>query len=138
MRLISFGPRYEERPALLTVEDRILDLSAFLPGAPRSWREILDQDRLQEALALGAAPDPGRLMDLDGLRLAPPLPDPSKIVCLGLNYRDHAEEQNRPLPEKPLLFAKAPSALIGPEEPIILPANEPEVDWRDSIQPSVF
>jgi len=130
MRLISFGPRYDERPGILSDNGRVLDLSEHLPGASRSWREILDSDRLAEALDTMQGIAPERLLPLAELRLAPPVPDPSKIICLGLNYRDHAEEQNRPLPEKPLLFAKTPSALIGQGEPIVLPEGEPEVDYE--------
>jgi 2-keto-4-pentenoate hydratase/2-oxohepta-3-ene-1,7-dioic acid hydratase in catechol pathway len=132
MRLVSFGERYHERPGIVLEENRILDLERALPGGPRSWRQILDLGRLGEACDLaarGACPAEV-LLGLNRIRLAPPIPDPSKVICLGLNYRDHAEEQRKPLPDKPLLFAKAPSALIGPGEPIILPENEPEVDYE--------
>ncbi len=61
-------------------------------------------------------------------RLIAPLPDPGKIIAVGLNYRKHAEEQNTPLPTSPLIFAKFPSAVIGPDEPIKLPAISRQVD----------
>ncbi|MDP6418011.1 MAG: fumarylacetoacetate hydrolase family protein [Candidatus Krumholzibacteria bacterium] len=125
MKLISFGPRYRERPGLM-LDAGILDLSSALPGSPLSWREILDAGRLEEALAIL----PDKLLDPGEFRLAPPIPDPGKIICLGLNYRDHAEEQNRPIPEKPLLFPKMPSALIGQGESVELPEDEPEVDYE--------
>jgi 2-keto-4-pentenoate hydratase/2-oxohepta-3-ene-1,7-dioic acid hydratase in catechol pathway len=62
-----------------------------------------------------------------------PIERPSKIVCVGLNYRDHAEEQGVALPEAPLLFAKWPNALIGPGEPIVLPAAAREVDYEAEL-----
>ena len=62
-----------------------------------------------------------------------PIDRPSKIVCVGLNYRDHAEEQGAPLPEAPLLFAKWPNALIGPGEPIVLPAESQQVDYEAEL-----
>ena len=62
-----------------------------------------------------------------------PIDRPSKIVCVGLNYRDHAEEQGTPLPEAPLLFAKWPNALIGPGEPIVLPAESQQVDYEAEL-----
>ena len=65
---------------------------------------------------------------LGSVRLGPPIPDPSKIVAVGLNYRAHAEEQNKQPPETPLLFAKAPSSLVGPNDPICLP--DPAVEDR--------
>src|SRR6476660_8833412 len=58
---------------------------------------------------------------------------PQKIVCVGLNYRDHAEEQGVPLPDRPLLFAKWPNTLIGPGEPIVLPAVSQEVDYEAEL-----
>jgi 2-keto-4-pentenoate hydratase/2-oxohepta-3-ene-1,7-dioic acid hydratase in catechol pathway len=65
--------------------------------------------------------------------VAVPIERPSKIVCVGLNYRDHAEEQGAPLPEQPMLFAKWPSALIGPGEPIVLPAIAHQVDYEAEL-----
>jgi 2-keto-4-pentenoate hydratase/2-oxohepta-3-ene-1,7-dioic acid hydratase in catechol pathway len=62
-----------------------------------------------------------------------PIDRPSKIVCVGLNYRDHAEEQGTELPKAPLLFAKWPNTLIGPGEPIVLPAEAKEVDFEAEL-----
>jgi 5-carboxymethyl-2-hydroxymuconate isomerase len=65
----------------------------------------------------------------DGL----PIARPSKIICAGLNYRDHAEEQGLELPERPLLFAKWPNALIGPGESIVLPPLSSQVDYEAEL-----
>jgi 2-keto-4-pentenoate hydratase/2-oxohepta-3-ene-1,7-dioic acid hydratase in catechol pathway len=62
-----------------------------------------------------------------------PIERPGKIVCVGLNYRDHAEEQGAELPERPLLFAKFPTALIGPGEPIVIPALVTEPDYEAEL-----
>jgi 2,4-didehydro-3-deoxy-L-rhamnonate hydrolase len=72
----------------------------------------------------------GVFLPCRGVRLGPPVPDPGKIVALGLNYRDHAQEQKKEPPTAPLLFAKAPSCLIGPADPIRLPdpSIEDQVD----------
>jgi 2-keto-4-pentenoate hydratase/2-oxohepta-3-ene-1,7-dioic acid hydratase in catechol pathway len=129
MRLLSFGAPGAEKPGVL-VDGMILDLLAIDPTLPRSIREILQEQRLDDvarAIRHMDAPEPDetlQLLPLESTRLGPPVPNASKIVCIGLNYADHAAEQNRPLPEKPLLFAKAPSALIGPGDPILLPENE--------------
>jgi 2-keto-4-pentenoate hydratase/2-oxohepta-3-ene-1,7-dioic acid hydratase in catechol pathway len=66
---------------------------------------------------------------VDGL----PIARPSKIICAGLNYRDHAKEQGLPLPERPLLFAKWPNALIGPGRPIVLPPLSSQVDYEAEL-----
>jgi 2-keto-4-pentenoate hydratase/2-oxohepta-3-ene-1,7-dioic acid hydratase in catechol pathway len=65
--------------------------------------------------------------------MAPPIERPSKIVCVGLNYRDHAEEQGAPLPERPILFAKWPNALSGPGDPIVVPAIAQQVDYEAEL-----
>jgi 2-keto-4-pentenoate hydratase/2-oxohepta-3-ene-1,7-dioic acid hydratase in catechol pathway len=62
-----------------------------------------------------------------------PIERPGKIVCVGLNYRDHAEEQGAELPERPLLFAKFPTALIGPGEPIVIPPLVTEPDYEAEL-----
>lgn len=62
-----------------------------------------------------------------------PIERPQKIICVGLNYRDHAEEQGVPLPDRPLLFAKWPNALIGPGEPIVIPSITEQVDYEAEL-----
>src|SRR5438067_2901582 len=65
--------------------------------------------------------------------MALPIERPSKIICVGLNYRDHAEEQKAPLPERPILFAKWPNTLIGPGEAIVIPAIATQVDYEAEL-----
>jgi 2-keto-4-pentenoate hydratase/2-oxohepta-3-ene-1,7-dioic acid hydratase in catechol pathway len=67
------------------------------------------------------------------VRLLPPVPDPPKIVCVGLNYRDHAAESGAPIPAEPVLFSKFSTALIGPAEPIVLPPVSKEVDYEAEL-----
>ncbi len=66
-------------------------------------------------------------------RLAAPIPDPQKIICIGMNYRDHCEEQKKPLPEKPVIFAKFPTALIGHKEAIVKPSLSEQVDYEAEL-----
>jgi 2-keto-4-pentenoate hydratase/2-oxohepta-3-ene-1,7-dioic acid hydratase in catechol pathway len=130
MRLVSFGPPRRERPGILRDDATVVDLLALDASFPPSWGGILAAGRLADARAVAArAGDAGAgILTRAGLRLGPPIPDASKIVCIGLNYADHAAEQNKPLPETPLLFAKATTALAGHGDPIILPAIESQVD----------
>ena len=72
----------------------------------------------------------GARTPLEGARLASPLPRPPKIVCVGLNYLDHATEQNVPLPEHPLLFSKATSSVVGPYDDVVLPDESEQVDYE--------
>lgn len=117
MRLVSFGDAGRERPGVV-VGSEIADLGAARPAWPGTWRGILAIVPWAEVEAsVFQAP----LVALETARLGPPIPDPSKVVALGLNYRDHALEQKKEPPSAPLLFCKAPSCLIGPHDPIRLP-----------------
>lgn len=73
------------------------------------------------------------VMDVSGLRLAPPVPDPEKILCLGLNYREHTEEMELDQPPFPPMFAKFRNALIGSGQPIVLPSLSDEVDFEGEL-----
>jgi 2-keto-4-pentenoate hydratase/2-oxohepta-3-ene-1,7-dioic acid hydratase in catechol pathway len=68
-----------------------------------------------------------------GAHLLPPVPDPQKIICIGLNYRDHAAETNAPIPREPILFSKYVTALVGPEAAIVLPPVSQEVDYEAEL-----
>jgi 2-keto-4-pentenoate hydratase/2-oxohepta-3-ene-1,7-dioic acid hydratase in catechol pathway len=70
---------------------------------------------------------------VDGARLDPPVPRPTKIVAIGLNYRGHAEESGLDLPEEPVVFAKLPSALAGPTDDIVIPEGRSRVDWEAEL-----
>ena len=70
------------------------------------------------------------LIPAETVRIGAPVPRPSKIICVGLNYKDHAAEQGVPLPEHPLLFSKATSAVVGPYDDVILPEESKEVDYE--------
>ena len=130
MRIVSFGPPRRERPGILLDDTTILDLRALDASLPPTWGGILAAGRVDDVRALHARSRAGAtgIVRRDGIRLGAPIPDPSKIVCIGLNYADHAAEQNKPLPETPLLFAKATTALAGDGDAIVLPAIEPKVD----------
>jgi 2-keto-4-pentenoate hydratase/2-oxohepta-3-ene-1,7-dioic acid hydratase in catechol pathway len=123
MRLIRFGSPGAERPGLWK-DGRIVDLRRHFPEMPDIGESFFRDGWL--AKAAGVA-DEGRTMDV---RLGPPVARPSKLICLGKNYLEHAHEGNFEAPEKPLLFAKAPSALSGPRDPIILPRSCGQVDWE--------
>lgn len=128
MRLVSFGDPGGERPGVIDGQD-IVDLSILRSEWPATWRGILAAGLFPEVpAALSAASEPAARLPLGSVRLGPPIPDPSKIVAVGLNYGAHAAEQKKEAPAVPLLFAKAPSCLVGPNDPIILP--DPMVEDR--------
>jgi len=102
-----------------------VDLKSWLQGGRAA---IEDAARIREALLKEGGSGGAGLFALDSVTLLPPIPNPGKIIAIGLNYRDHAAEQNVPLPAAPLIFAKFPTALIGPGDEIRLPAISQKVD----------
>ena len=133
MKLLSFGPAGQEHPGVLLDDDLILDLQAASEGKIASIRHLLVQGEsgLDTVSQLVVADHPEEhLHRVRDVRLGPPLTNPSKIVCLGLNYRCHAEEQNARIPANPLLFAKAVTSLAGQGDPIWHPAGEEHLDYE--------
>jgi 2-keto-4-pentenoate hydratase/2-oxohepta-3-ene-1,7-dioic acid hydratase in catechol pathway len=122
------GPR-----ACGAFQGEYVDVNAADPEMPATVRELLElglewQHRAWAALAGGVVRhDPAHV------RVLAPVPDPQKIVCIGLNYRDHAAESGVSVPTEPVLFSKYPSALIGHGAPIVLPAVSHEVDYEAEL-----
>jgi 2-keto-4-pentenoate hydratase/2-oxohepta-3-ene-1,7-dioic acid hydratase in catechol pathway len=135
MRLISYGPACQERPGVLLDGDVILDLTLASQGRLQTIRQLLEggQPAIQQVAEWIDRPSDELLQATKGVRLGPPLTNPTKIVCLGLNYRRHAEEQNVRLPERPLLFSKATTSLAGDGDPIWYPVDEEHVDYEAEL-----
>jgi 2-keto-4-pentenoate hydratase/2-oxohepta-3-ene-1,7-dioic acid hydratase in catechol pathway len=114
--------------------DHYIDLHATDAALPPSVRQLLaaGPDVLQHAARTAQRTDVVRI-PVAQARLAAPVPDPQKIICLGLNYRDHAAETNAPIPREPILFSKYPTALIGPGDTIVLPRVSTEVDYEAEL-----
>ncbi|GIW86050.1 MAG: hypothetical protein KatS3mg108_0374 [Isosphaeraceae bacterium] len=132
MRLVTVltdrGPR-----ACLEHDGRYVDLQAADARLPDSVRGLLAAG--PEALAAAArAAERGLVRYEPGqVRLGPPIVDPRKVICLGLNYRDHAIESKMAIPEEPVLFNKFPTAVVGPGHPIELPAVSSQVDYEAEL-----
>jgi 2,4-diketo-3-deoxy-L-fuconate hydrolase len=121
-RFVRFGPPGEEKPGLLDAAGGIRDLSGRI--------EDITPDTIG-LLPLLARVDPVNLPEVSGEpRLGSPIARTGKIVAVGFNYRDHAEESGTPIPEEPVLFMKAASALSGPFDPVITPLDATELDYE--------
>lgn len=123
MRLIRFGEAGNERPGLLN-GDAIVDLRRLFPDIPDVTERFFAEGWLDRVRGVDK---PGEKTDV---RIGPPVARPSKIICLGKNYVEHAREGGMSVPERPLLFAKAPTALTGPFDPIRFPRSEDKVDFE--------
>ncbi len=111
-----------------------VDLHATDSQLPTSVRALLEGGAAALQAAAQALPSPKALKyAADKVKFLAPIPDPGKIVCLGLNYRDHAAESGSPIPREPILFSKYPSTLVGHGEAIVLPPVSQEVDYEAEL-----
>jgi 2-keto-4-pentenoate hydratase/2-oxohepta-3-ene-1,7-dioic acid hydratase in catechol pathway len=129
MRVVTYASERGERAGVL-VEERVVDAWDLLGAGERpTVRALLEDRRLDD---LGAAEDADGV-PRDDVSLLAPVPDPDKIVCLGLNYRSHAEEAGMELPDSPTFFAKFRNALVGTGATVALPEASEKVDYEAEI-----
>ena len=127
MKLIRFGPPGRERPGLILSDGRRIDAS----GVGADYDEAFFASGGLERLARWLAQDgPAAPVVPEDVRLGPPISRPSKIVCVGLNYRDHARESGMAVPDEPVLFFKATTAISGANDDVIIPKHAAKVDWE--------
>ncbi|MEV5479836.1 MULTISPECIES: fumarylacetoacetate hydrolase family protein [Streptomyces] len=127
MKLLRVGTVGAERPALLDGSGVLRDLSGLVPDIDGT---LLADERKLAALRAAAASGELPRLDADGLRTGPPLARIGKIVCIGLNYHDHARETGATPPEEPILFMKAPDTVVGPDDTVLVPRGSTKTDWE--------
>lgn len=124
MKLIRYGIAGAEKPGII-VNEKWFDTSNFIKdydedffasGGLEKLEKILLNEKLEEVNS--------------NQRLGCPVYKPSKIICIGLNYAKHAKETNAPIPKEPIIFLKAPSSLIGPNDNVVIPKNSTKTDWE--------
>src|SRR5271155_5503555 len=118
MRLIRFGPKGKEKPGILTHENIRIDLSGFFPD----WNSaFFASDGLRQLGEMLANKD-GSLPKVPAAeRWSAPIARPGKVICIGLNYSDHARESGMPVPEEPIIFLKASNTVVGPYDEVLIP-----------------
>ncbi len=127
MKLIRFGKAGEENPGLLLTDGTRIDVSAFGEDYSEKFFATDGLTRLAKWLTGNEAKCPRITNET---RLGPPVTRPSKIVCIGLNYSDHARESNMQLPAEPVIFFKSTTALCGPNDQLVIPRNSKKTDWE--------
>ena len=127
MKLIRFGTINNEKPGVITTDGTRRDISAFGSDYDETFFRGNGIQKLRDWLEnnLNICP----IID-KSIRLGPPLVRPSKIVCVGLNYAMHAKESGMDIPEEPILFFKASSAIVGPYDSIVIPKGSKKTDWE--------
>jgi 2-keto-4-pentenoate hydratase/2-oxohepta-3-ene-1,7-dioic acid hydratase in catechol pathway len=127
--LTPHGPR-----AAVQVGNSYVDLHATDPGLPASVKQLLAASPAVKKAAADAAANPKAVSYAgNAVKILPPVPDPGKILCVGLNYRDHAIEGGKAIPTEPVLFSKFINTLIGPGDPITLPKVASKVDYEAEL-----
>ncbi|GEP93794.1 fumarylacetoacetate hydrolase family protein [Chitinophaga cymbidii] len=126
MKLIRFGLPGEEKPGIIT-DAGMFDASAF--GEDFGER-FFETDGLSRLSAWWTANSEKSPRVPDGVRLGSPVQRPSKIICIGLNYADHARETNAQIPKEPIVFFKSTSSLVGPNDNLVIPRNSVKTDWE--------
>jgi len=127
MKLIRFGAINDEKPGVITTDGTRRDVSAFGRDYDEAFFGGNGIQKLKHWLEKNLDNCP--IIDKN-IRLGPPLARPSKIVCVGLNYAMHAEESGMDIPEEPILFFKASSAIVGPYDSIVIPKGSKKTDWE--------
>lgn len=127
MKLIRFGTAGAEKPGVQLTDGARIDCSAFGEDYSEQFFANDGLNRLEKWLESSAEQCPKIAADV---RLGPPICRPSKIVCIGLNYKDHAAESGMEVPTEPVVFFKATSSLVGPNDDLILPRGSEKTDWE--------
>ena len=124
MKLVRFGEPGHEKPGMIDASGAIRDLSAIV-------KDIDGSTLGDESLARLRAVNPDTLPKVAGTpRFGPPVADSGKFIAIGLNYSDHAKESNMPIPKEPVVFNKATSCIVGPNDTVVLPKGSVKGDWE--------
>ena len=124
MKLLRIGELGKEKPAVIDNENKYKDLSTII-------KDFNPQTLNFETLEKIKNTDISKFPILDSnLRIGACVSNPSKFIGIGLNYKDHAEEQNLPIPKEPIIFSKFTSCITGPNDPIIVPKGSNHTDWE--------
>ncbi|MFE7333097.1 fumarylacetoacetate hydrolase family protein [Streptomyces sp. NPDC057565] len=126
MKLIRIGDPGREIPALLLQDGTALDLRSLTGDIDGEFLAGDVTGRIEKARAAGVLP----VLDITGLRVGAPVARPGKVVCVGLNYRDHAEETGAPVPERPVVFMKDPATVVGSYDEVLIPRGSVKTDWE--------
>ena len=127
MKLLRVGTAGAERPALVDAEGSLRDLSG---GGPDIDGALLAADEARGRVRAAAESGELPVLDAAGLRVGPPLARIGKVVCIGLNYHDHARETGAEPPAEPVIFFKAADTVVGPNDTVLVPRGSTKMDWE--------
>jgi len=128
MRLIRFGQYKKEKPGIVSPSGERLDLSAYFGDWDSGFFESGGMEQLRSLLKSKGDSVFPRVSGEE--RWGSPVARPGKIVCIGLNYSDHARESGMPIPSEPVIFMKAANTVVGPFDPVLIPRTSKKTDWE--------
>ncbi|HKN53977.1 MAG TPA: fumarylacetoacetate hydrolase family protein [Amycolatopsis sp.] len=126
MQLLRLGEPGSERPYLRAGDGTVHELAGLTGDIDGAFLAAGGVARAAAALAAGDLP----VAEVEGLRAGAPIARPGKVVCIGLNYRRHAEEAGSPIPAEPVVFMKAPDTVVGPDDDVLIPRKSVSTDWE--------
>ena len=132
MRLVTFDKGGRPTPGVRK-DDAVVDLSIAAPDLPGDWPAMFAADALQRVAEAVAGAGPEALVPADDVRLLVPIPRPPKILCIGLNYRSHAEETGMAIPDYPIVFTRYPTSLTAHDTPLLRPAASDNFDFEAEL-----
>ena len=128
LKLLRVGPAGQERPAVLADPNSYVDVSDLVDDFNEDFFAAGGANGLREHIAERIAAE--ELHPLNGQRIGAPIARPHQILCIGLNYSDHAAETGQAVPDEPIVFNKAPNTLIGPNDSVRIPRGSTKTDWE--------
>ena len=128
MKLVRFGAPGEERAGVMIDATTALDLGEHLPAIDHRFWDVGGFDEVDRLIEL-QGPQLARV-DTTKVRLGPPIAKPYQVLCVGLNYADHAAESGMAIPDEPIIFNKAPGTVVGPNDDVLLPIGGEKTDWE--------
>ncbi len=124
MKLLRYGLKGQEKPGLLDKNGHIRSLASVIPDLSHDYLSPNELDKLKKL-------NPETLPVIDaGTRIGPCVTGVGKFLCIGLNYRDHAKETGIEIPREPIVFSKATSSIIGPNDDVVIPRHSTKTDWE--------
>ncbi|MFC4012429.1 fumarylacetoacetate hydrolase family protein [Nonomuraea purpurea] len=124
MKLLRVGPVGQERPVVMDGAGNLRDIGE--PEIDGAFLASGGVARVRDALERDALP----VVDVEGQRIGAPIARPGKIVCIGLNYSDHAAESGQDVPAEPVVFMKAANTMVGPDDEVLVPRGSVKTDWE--------
>jgi len=128
MRIGRLGNVGAERPIVFVGSDGYVEMADVIDDVSADFLSSMDVPLLEHAVDAKVAA--GEVKTLTDERIGSPISQPHQIVCIGLNYADHAAESGMPIPEEPIVFNKAPNTLVGPNDDVIIPKASSKTDWE--------